>query len=236
MAVALFLDISKAYDSVWTNGLLYQLGKLGIQGNRLGWITNFIRGRSICVRLGNHHSYFKTISNCFPKGAVISPILFNLMLHNFPTPPQDIILQLYADDVNFYTTVKRSIDAETILQPYVDKVAKWGRKWKFKFSASKSSSAVFTRAYIPGEDPLLFLNGQRIPNAKKVKFLGIIMDTKLLWKIHIAIVINNCVKIKNAFSIISKSSYTPSLKFPFHSIQKPSKKQDRLRPHHLRIS
>ena len=89
-------------------------------------------------------------------------------------------LQLYADDVNLFTTVNRPIDAEIILQPYVDKVAKWGRKWKFKFSASKSSSVVFTRAYKPGDDPLLFLNGQRIPNAKKVKFLGITMDAKLL--------------------------------------------------------
>ena len=89
-------------------------------------------------------------------------------------------LQLYADDVNLFTTVNRPIDAEIILQPYVDKVAKWGRKWKFKFSASKSSSVVFTRAYKPGDDSLLFLNGQRIPNAKKVKFLGITMDAKLL--------------------------------------------------------
>jgi hypothetical protein len=210
--VALFLDISKAYDSVWTNGLLYKLGKLGIQGNCLGWIANFIRNRSICIRLGSHHSDFKPISNCVPQGAVISPILFNLMLYDFPTPPQDINLQLYADDVNFYTTVKRPIDAEITLQPYVDKVAKWGRKWKFKFSASKSSSVVFTRAYKPGEDPLFFLNGQRIPNAKKVKFLGLTMDAKLLWKDHIAAVVNNCVKIKNAFSIISKSSYAPSLK------------------------
>jgi hypothetical protein len=54
--VALFLDISKAYYSVWTNGLLYKLGKLGIRGNCLGWITNFIRNRSICIRLGSHLS------------------------------------------------------------------------------------------------------------------------------------------------------------------------------------
>jgi hypothetical protein len=134
------------------------------------------------------------------------------MLYNFPTPPHDINLQLYADDVNFFTTVNLSTDAKIILQPYVDKVAKWGCKWKLKFSASKSSSVVFTRAYKHGDDPLLFLKGQRIPNAKKVKFLGITMDVKLLWKDHIAAVINNCVKIKNAFSIISKSSYVLSLK------------------------
>jgi hypothetical protein len=71
---------------------------------------------------------------------------------------------------------------------------------------------LLSRFYNPGEDPLLFLNGQRIPNAKKVKFLGVTMDAKLLWMDHIAAVINNCDKLKNAFSIISKTSYAPSLK------------------------
>jgi hypothetical protein len=51
-------------------------------------------------------------------------------------------------------------------------------KWKFNFSGPKSSSVVLTRAYKPGDDP--FLNGQWISNAKKVKFLGVKMDAKLL--------------------------------------------------------
>lgn len=55
--------------------------------------------------------------------------------------------------VSIYSKVKRPIDAEVILQPYLDKVAKWGRKWKFKFSAAKSSAASFTRSYKPGDDP-----------------------------------------------------------------------------------
>jgi hypothetical protein len=43
------------------------------------------------------------------------------MLYDLPLPPQDINLLLYADDVIFYISVKRPIDAEIILQPYIDK-------------------------------------------------------------------------------------------------------------------
>jgi hypothetical protein len=50
------------------------------------------------------------------------------MLIDFPTPPPPINLQLYADDVNIYSRVKRPIDAEIVLQPYIDKVVKWGKK------------------------------------------------------------------------------------------------------------
>jgi hypothetical protein len=58
----------------------------------------------------------------------MSPLLFNLMLIDIPTPPSDVHLQLYADDVNFYARVKMPIDTEIVLQPYIDKVATWGRK------------------------------------------------------------------------------------------------------------
>lgn len=151
----------------------------------------------------------------------MSPLLFNLMLIDIPTPPSDVHLQLYADDVNFYARVKMPIDTEIVLQPYIDKVATWGRKWKFKFSAPKSTSVSFTRSYKPGHDPLLFLNGHRIPNASKFKFLGVIYDDKLLWRDLISLIVNKCIRIKNAIN--SKTSYAPSPPhtFSMDSIQKP---------------
>jgi hypothetical protein len=202
--VAVFLDIDKAYDSVWVIGLLYKLSKIGIHGTCLAWLFSFLRNRSICIRLDSHSSAFKLLKNGVPQAAVISPLLFNIMLYDFPLPPINSKLLLFADDVTIYSKVKRPIDAEAILQPYLDKVAKWGRKWKFKFSAAKSSAVSFTRSYKHGDDPLLFINGHRIPNVSKVKFLGLTFDSKLIWKDHIAQVVNKCIKNKHAFSIICK--------------------------------
>ncbi len=138
------------------------------------------------------------------------------MLYDFPTPPMTLTSN-YTQTTSTSTPQSNAlynINAEIIMQLNFDKVAKWG-KWKFKFSALKSS-VVFTRAYNTGEDPLLFLNGQRIPNAKKFNCpppLGVTMDTKLLWKDHIAVVINNCVKIKMPPS--SPNLYTHPLSKPF---------------------
>jgi hypothetical protein len=207
--VAVFLDIDKAYDSVWVKGLLYKLSKIGCTGNCLGWLQNFLQNRSICIRLGSHISQSRVIKIGVPQGAVLSPFLFNLMLIDFPSPPLDITLQLYADDFNVYTQVKKPIDAEPVLQPYIEKVARWGRKWKLKFSAPKSTSVSFTRSYKPGDDPLVFLNGHRIPNASKFKFLGVVFDAKLLWRDHISLIVNKCIRIKNVFSIIAKATYAP---------------------------
>jgi hypothetical protein len=61
--VAVFLDINKAYDSVWTRGLLYRLTKIGINGNCLGWLSNFLCERSIAIRLRGHTSNPRKINN-----------------------------------------------------------------------------------------------------------------------------------------------------------------------------
>jgi hypothetical protein len=108
-------------------------------------------------------------------------------------------------------------------------------KWKFKFVASKSSTVSFTWLYKPRDDPLLFLNGHRMPNAPKIKFLGLILDAKLLWKDHISMVVNKCTRLKNVFSIISKASYAPNIPKPVHPLQELSPQPHRIRTTSLRL-
>lgn len=85
-SVAVFLEINKAYDTVWTNSLLSKLLKVGVHGNCLNWISDFLRDRSVVIRIGSHTSHQKKISNGVTRGAVISPLLFNIMLYDFPPP------------------------------------------------------------------------------------------------------------------------------------------------------
>ncbi|KZS06599.1 Uncharacterized protein APZ42_029899, partial [Daphnia magna] len=83
--VATFLDISKAYDSMWIQGLMYKMANLGITGQFLGWVQEFLTGRNMCVRIGSIVSSSTPIENGVPQGAVLSPILFNIMLKKFPS-------------------------------------------------------------------------------------------------------------------------------------------------------
>ncbi len=77
--VAVFLDIDKAFDTVWTQGLLYKLSKAGLSGHILGWLRNFLLDRKFCVRVGGHFSSFRKTENDVPQRAVISPPLFNIV-------------------------------------------------------------------------------------------------------------------------------------------------------------
>lgn len=97
-------------------------------------VKKFLTDRSICVRIGGFTSDPRSVNKGVPQGAVISPMLFNLMLIDFPNPPPDITHMLYADDIALYTQVSLPINAEPVLQPYIDTILNWGRDWQFSFS------------------------------------------------------------------------------------------------------
>ena len=65
------LDMSKAYDSVWIQGLLLKTAKLGITGPILAWLQEFPTSRSMCVRIGDQSSQYRNIDNGVPQGAVL---------------------------------------------------------------------------------------------------------------------------------------------------------------------
>lgn len=170
--VAVYLDICKAYDCVWIHGLLFKLASIGVKGCLLGWISNFLTCRVLCVRIGNHLSEFKDVKTGVPQGAVLSPPHFNIMLYDFPSFPPRIKKLLFTDDITIYARVKKFMQAEIILQPCLEKIRLWGRKWKFRFSGEKSTAMVSTRAtHNPGDDPLLFISGQRLRTVRISLFL-----------------------------------------------------------------
>lgn len=125
----------------------------------------------MCVRTGGLLSEFRPILTGVPQGAVLSPLLFNLMLKDFSSPPANVKKILYAVDVTIYTTVSLPIAAEDILQPVLEKISEWGRQWNFTFSGEKSAQLVFTRSNKPRADPLLLIRGQRIRSVPHIDSL-----------------------------------------------------------------
>lgn len=79
-----------------------------------------------------------------------------------------------------YAQVDIPADAEVILQPALDKIYHWVKDWNLKFAPAKSTTVVYTRAYKPRADPLLFLKGHRIASRSSFKFSGRWFNQKLL--------------------------------------------------------
>ena len=180
---AAFLDIAQAFDRVWHDGLLYKLKTLNTPTAIYNLIKSYLSDRCFKVRINDTTSETKQINAGVPQGSKISPLLFNLYVADFPTT-NNTEVALYADDSAIYSSSK---DAETItqnIQAHLNEIQKWGEKWKIKLNPQKSTAVLFTnrRPKTPGN---LKLYGNSIPWSPNIKYLGVILDSKLTWNPHI---------------------------------------------------
>ena len=66
--LCIFLDLEKAFDLMWTKGVLLQLTKFKIEGRILAWVQDFLKDRKIQVRVGSDLSDIKFVDNGSPPG------------------------------------------------------------------------------------------------------------------------------------------------------------------------
>ena len=71
-----FLDVSKAFDKVWHKALIFKLQKMGIRGNLLKWLKDYISGRHQKVVLNGVESNVCYLEAGVPQGSILGPLLF----------------------------------------------------------------------------------------------------------------------------------------------------------------
>ena len=125
---------------MWICGLLANLAKLQIHGRCLKWLKGFLCDRSLCFRIGNYLIEFCDLVERVLLDSILSPLLFNAMISDFPDPSPKITT-LYADDVAKFFHAWNSYSAESTIQPLFDLISALGLKWKLNFSISKSISS-----------------------------------------------------------------------------------------------
>jgi hypothetical protein len=208
MCTSVFLDLANAYPSTWIPGLSYKLTKMDIKGTMLRWLTNFLNNRTLRVRVGTALSDERTILKGVPQGCVLSPLLFNVMMSDFPRPPAGVHLGLFADDIEMHAISKSKNEAALLLQPYLHDIEDWVEEWRFSLSIGKCAALTFSRKRTHLPHLNLKLMGSSIIEVKHFKFLGLIFDSKLSWDKHIE-EINTCLIRRGNIlkSLTSKKTY-----------------------------
>ena len=203
--IAIFFDFSKAFDMLWKNGLIYKMKQCGINGKILNWIEDFLSDRKIRVNINNTLSDSHTLENGTPQGSVISPILFLLIINDFPsTTSSNISTSLFADDSAIWTSGRNTQQLEKILKPRVEEIVSWCNRWGFKLNENKTTAVIFSNSRIARNTSInIDINGKTIATAKTAKFLGLTFDQQLTWKPHINNIVDKTKKKINLLRSIT---------------------------------
>ncbi|KAK2724151.1 hypothetical protein QYM36_000869 [Artemia franciscana] len=207
--LAVFLDMTSAFDRVNIPTLMAKLKKLNISPQIVEWIGNFLTERKIEITLENHSSgFFSTPNNVgLPQGGILSPLLFLVYCHDINL---DTILgcklYLYADDI----AVAASSQDRGCLKASVQKALYYLENWTMEnymsFSTEKSVSVLFSRKNRTNvQPPIVSLAGVDIQHAEKFCYLGVLLDSKLLWTNHIDYLVGNLRSRANFLNAICLS-------------------------------
>ena len=183
VVVCAFLDLEKAYDTVWRDGLLHMLIQLGVRGRMLVWLRAFLRNRSNCVRVNGELSRSTSYDSGLPQGSCLSPVLFCLFL--------DPLLRLlsgfrgaFADDVMSAVIAADVVRGSQILSRNLRDAWEWARRYRMRWNLSKCVANVLTPLDSPGE-PVVRFGGGVLSFERNPRYLGLWLDQKLLFAFHV---------------------------------------------------
>ena len=180
------LDIEKAFDCVWHDALLFKLCKTKYPVYLIKLIKSFLTNREAFVSVGDENSSPYLIPAGVPQGSLLSPHLFNVFI-NDTSKPKNCKLAIYADDTALYTKVPMQNMHKLIenLEAGLIEINEYFNSWKIKINHSKTEAIVFTHSTIMKKEQLkhqISFNNSTLIWNKKVKYLGILLDNKVLFK------------------------------------------------------
>ena len=96
----IYLDFAKAFDRVSHQRLLTKLYNIGIRGNLMNWIKDFLKGREQRVVVNNEYSDWASVVSGIPQGSVLGPSIFTIFINDIPNDITSNVKNL-ADDTKF---------------------------------------------------------------------------------------------------------------------------------------
>lgn len=177
----MFIDTEKAFDKVWHEGLLYKL-KGNISDTMYRIIRSYLSKRTFCVKYETAKSVIRDIVSGVPQGSVLGPVLYLAFAADFPKNDK-LTIAHFADDVAILSQGTCETATHS-MQNICNNIHSWCCQWRVMINPLKSQLVKFTyKTNITTYQ--INIGGIQIPEVQSVKYLGLILDSRLTWKNHI---------------------------------------------------
>ena len=134
-----FLDLPKAFDRVWHDGLLYKLKSNGTEGNLFELINALLNNRCQWVVLNGQPSVWKLVTAGVPQGSVLDPLFFLIYINGLPLGLTTV--KLFADDTSLFSVVNNASVSASRLNNYLVKIRGWDFNWRVLFNSDPTKPA-----------------------------------------------------------------------------------------------
>ena len=193
---AIYLDLSKAFDTLNFNILLNKLQYYGINGTSLSLIRNYLTNRFQYVQFENSESDLLEIKTGIPQGSILGPLFFSIMINDLVNSSNKFKFLMYADDTTIYFNLEDFPieNREVLINNELEKVNKWLKLNKLAVNVDKTKSMLFHKRR--PVTPIQFsINNRIIDVVQHFNYLGIMLDADMSWKTHVAMVRNKLSRI-----------------------------------------
>ena len=206
-AITVFIDYSKAFDTVNHAILLSKLEKYGIRGLPLKLIRSYLLDRTQVVKCNNSFSSSKIINIGVPQGSILGPLLFLIYINDLPSISCNFSSTLFADDTTLLFRHKSSDSLIISCNNELNKFKTWSEANRLSISLEKTFGLlVSNRNFSEGLDGF-FLGSQSLKFVDSCKFLGVNLDSRLSFEVHIGVI---CRKVSKSIGILYKlKSFVP---------------------------
>ena len=201
--LGIYLDLSKAFDTVCHDKLLFKLNHYGIRGSVHDWLRSYLSGRSQTTYVNKTLSSIRPSASVgVPQGSALSPLLFLCYVNDIANVLENNQLRLFADDTNVFISGPDVTMLQEKAQTSLLLLDKWFTANELTLNISKTCVSLFSKKHNSAQIELN-LNGTAIPCVNSTRYLGVYLDANLNFIEHCNFVKNKLTKLTSACYYIS---------------------------------
>ena len=186
--ISIFLDLSKAFDTIDYDILIYKLQYYGFENSAIHLVKSYLLDRLQFVNFNEVNSCKLKLKTGVPQGSVLGPLFFIVYVNDLCKASTLFHPTIYADDTTLSATLNTfqcdEISRDDAINAELSKVSNWMKINKLSLNCNKSKAMLFRMPQKIVQLPCIRIDGVNLEFVKQFNFLGIMIDENLSWKSH----------------------------------------------------
>lgn len=189
LSVAIYLDLSKAFDTLDHNILISKFRYYGLKDSAVKMIVSYLEHRQQYVDFNGTCSSKELISTGVPQGSILGPLMFLVYINDLIYVSNKFSAIMYADDTSLISELENfgsnHLCQSSNINAELAKISDWLKANKLSLNVKKTKFMIFRGSHEENHDFSLKIENTSLEKVKAFSFLGLTINDELTWKDHV---------------------------------------------------